>query len=146
MKIYDKLRFACVVLALGATGCASIVSGRHQEMSFVSNPDGATVSISGRTIGKTPITTTLTKQSGQTLIFSKDGYKPLSMSLETRMDGWFWGNIVLGGPIGSTIDGLSGAVHEYSPSQYMVTLQPEGTSQLESKTSLSERQKAKEFI
>ncbi len=135
-----------VVVSLMVSGCASIMTGTTQQLTFNSNPDGATVTVGGRVIGKTPVTTSLKKSSGQPLSFSKEGYKPLSMSLESRINGWFWGNIVIGGLVGSTTDGLSGAVNEYSPSQYMVTLQPANASQLESHTSLSNRQQIKEFV
>lgn len=138
--------YGLLTIILMATGCATIMSGKSQELSFQSNPDGATVTVSGKIIGKTPITTTLKKEKGQSLVFSKDGHKSVSMRLDTRLDSWFWGNIALGGLIGSSTDGISGAVHEYSPSQYMVTLQPEGTTPIEGKVSQSERQKAKEFI
>jgi hypothetical protein len=97
-------------------------------------------------IGKTPITTSIKKEKGQTLTFSKDGYKPITMQLETHLDSWFWGNIVIGGFFGSTTDAASGAMNEYAPSQYMVTLQPEGTASSDSRTSMDARQKAKEFI
>jgi len=147
MKTNPALNFAFLAMLCGLnSGCASIMSGRSQELSFVSTPDGATVTVSGRVIGKTPITTTLKKEPEQSLVFSKDGYKPISMRLETRLDGWFWGNIVLGGFFGSTTDAATGAVHEYSPNQYIVTLEPAGTNQLEGKPSLSDTQKAKEFI
>ncbi len=135
------------VALVGLTaGCASIMSGSNQEVTFNSSPDGATVAIDGRVIGKTPITTMLKKKSGQTLTFSKNDYMPLTMQLETQIDGWFWGNIVIGGLFGSTTDGLSGAVNEYSPNQYMVTLQPSGSTSLERNTSLSSDQKIKNFI
>lgn len=135
-----------VVCLVAFGGCASLVSGGSQAVTFNSVPDGATVTVNGLVIGKTPITTTIKKKSGQSLVFSKDGYKPITMQLETRMNGWFWGNIVFGGLIGSTTDGLSGAVNEYSPSQYMVSLQPDGSGSLESKTAIEPRQKVKEFI
>lgn len=136
------LPFALVALA----GCASIISGRTQEVSFASNPEGVTVTVNGRILGKTPLTINLQKQSGQSLVFSKDGYKMLSMELETSVDGWFWGNILLGGVIGSTTDGITGAVHKYAPSQYMVTLEPDGTNKMDGKPALSDQQKAKEYI
>lgn len=136
------LPFALVALA----GCASIVSGRTQEVSFASNPEGVTVTVNGRILGKTPLTINLQRQSGQSLIFSKDGYKTLSMELETSINGWFWGNIVLGGLIGSTTDGITGSVHQYAPSQYMVTLEPDGTNKMDGKPALSDQQKAKEYI
>lgn len=140
------LHIALAVIVVFFTGCASIIHGTSQEVSFNSNPEEVTVTINGKVIGKTPLTTSLKKKSGQTILFEKEGYKPISMQLETRMDSWFWGNIVLGGFIGSTTDGLSGAVNEYSPSQYMVTLSPASTSSIESPTSVSNRQRVKDFI
>jgi hypothetical protein len=126
-------------------GCASIVDGTTQQMSFQSNPDGVTVTVTGRVLGKTPITAQLDKKKDQSVVFTKEGYKPVTMELATTLDPWFWGNIVLGGFIGSTIDWLSGGVHQYSPSQYFVSLQPEGPM-TESSTLKSQREKAKEFI
>jgi len=127
-------------------GCASIMHGTSQEMTFQSSPEEVTVTVTGRVIGKTPVTSRLDKKSGQSVVFSKDGYKPVTMELTTTLDAWFWGNIVLGGFIGSTTDYLNGGVHEYSPSQYFVTLTPDGVSSIESSTLKSQREKAKEFI
>ncbi len=147
MRKHKFLFFAGLFgLALHLSACASIVTGSHQEVTFNSNPDEATVTVNGRTIGKTPITTSLKKESGQALVFEREGYTPLTMQLETHLNPWFWGNIIFGGLIGSTTDGLSGAVYEYSPNQYMVTLQPAGTSSLETHTALSDRQKMKDYI
>lgn len=138
----EILLFALVVMA----GCASIISGRTQEVSFASNPEGVTVTVNGRILGKTPLTINLQKKSEQSLVFSKDGYKTLSMELETSINGWFWGNIVLGGLIGSTTDGITGSIYKYAPSQYMVTLEPDGTNKMDGKPALSDQQKAKEYI
>lgn len=144
---YRFLLFSCLFgITVHLSACASIITGTSQEVTFNSNPDEATVLVSGRVIGKTPVTTSIKKQSGQSLVFEKEGYKPLTMQLETHLNPWFWGNIVLGGFIGSTTDGLSGAVHEYSPNQYMVTLQPAGTGSLETQTAISERQKRRDYI
>ena len=136
---------ACLMFLFVLQGCASIVSGTTQQMSFQSNPDDVTVTVTGRVLGKTPFTIQLDKKKDQSVTFTKEGYKPLTMELATTMDPWFWGNIVLGGLIGSTTDGLSGAVHQYSPSQYFVSLQPEGVT-TESSTLKSQREKAKDFI
>jgi hypothetical protein len=128
------------------SGCATIITGSSQEMSFQSSPDGATVTVDGRIIGKTPTTVRLDKKSGQSVIFTKDGYEPLTMQLATRMQPWFFGNIVIGGLLGSTTDGVSGAIHEYSPNQYMVTLQPQKLESAERETSQSDHEKMRHFI
>jgi uncharacterized protein YceK len=107
-------------------GCASIISGKTQQVTFNSEPSGATVIITGRQIGKTPVTAQLDRAKDQTLIFEKEGYKPVTMQLTTTLNSWFWGNILFlyGGPIGSTVDGITGSVYEYAPSQYFIPLAP----------------------
>src|SRR4051812_30536890 len=101
-------RVICIVLV--ATGCASIVDGSSQVVSFNSNPNSARVLVNGTEIGRTPLSTQI-KRSGDTVVlFRKDGYADQTISLQTKLNPWFWGNILCGGTIGSTTDGLSGAV------------------------------------
>lgn len=107
------------------TGCASIVKGTDQKLTFDSEPDGATVSVSGRVLGKTPLTASVDRASNQVFTFEKEGYETHTSQLSTTTNPWFFGNIVLGGLIGSTVDGISGAIHQYSPDQYFITLTPE---------------------
>ncbi|MCS6294344.1 MAG: hypothetical protein H8J66_14835 [Nitrospira sp.] len=162
------MRFVALsLIALLAAGCASITSGTTQEVSFQSNPDDVTVTITKqvhdraeeskvqysvvwkeevRVLGKTPLTNRLDRAEHQTITFSKDGYKPLTMPLTTTLNGYFWGNIVTGGFIGSTTDSMTGAMYEYSPSQYFVTLIPLAASSIDSATQQSAREKAKGFI
>ena len=131
-----------IVSVILMQGCATIVSGRSQEVTFQSTPDEATVKINGRPIGKTPLTVELKKEKGQTLIFEKKGYKPFTTEMSTSMNPMFWGNIVLGGLLGSTTDGVTGAIIEYSPNQYMVTLTPEDNSD----GMLNEIQEVKRYV
>ncbi|TBW57618.1 PEGA domain-containing protein [Marinobacter halodurans] len=111
--------------ALLSSGCASIVSGTDQKMTFNSEPDEAVVTVSGRVLGKTPITVDVDRDSNQSITFEKEGYKTYTAQLSTTTNPWFFGNIVFGGLLGSTTDGVSGAIHEYSPDQYFVTLTPD---------------------
>jgi hypothetical protein len=136
-----------LALTLGvlSSGCASIMSGNKQTMSFQSTPEGVTVSVNGRVLGKTPVSISMEKKKDQTVIFSRDGFKPVTMQLTTQLDAWFWGNIVFGGPIGSTVDAINGSVHMYSPSQYYVTLQPD-VKGADGKTSLSPEHRIKDFV
>lgn len=142
----DIIRRLFPLLLLGAAGCASIVSGTTQTVSFHSNPEGATVMVDGTTLGKTPLSMSLKKGKYRSVSFEKEGYKKLVLPMESRTDGWFWGNIVLGGLLGSTTDGVSGAAHEYSPGQYMVSLEPLHASRMEVEVNKGEKQKAREFL
>ena len=152
-------------------GCASIISGTTQEMSFQSSPDDVVVTLirtvkvptqistgrnqptqyvsheETRILGKTPFTLQLDKvEDQQSVVFSKAGYKPVTMKLTTKLDGWFWGNIVFGGLVGSTTDTMSGAVHEYALSQFFVTLNPEVSTTIDQGTGQPQRDKALAFI
>lgn len=127
-------------------GCASIVSGTTQEMVFRSTPENAAVVVDGREIGRTPLNVLLKKNAHSYVAFEKPGYKREVLPMTARLDGWFWGNIVLGGFFGSTTDGISGASHEYSPNQFLTTLQPADGGPMESKTRLGAKARAREFI
>ena len=135
-----------VALAVLGSGCATLIGGTSQEMSFTTTPPEATVSIAGRTLGKTPMTVQIKKDSGDAVTFEKDGYKPVTMHLESGIEGWFWANLALGGLIGTTVDVASGAIHEYEQSSYIVTMEATGTGLIDGKVALPENAKAKEFI
>lgn len=138
--------FRLLVGMVMLSGCATIITGTTQEVSFHSNPEGATVMVDGTTLGKTPLTFPLKKDKYDSVTFTKDGYKTLILPMQNNLNGWFWGNIVIGGFIGSTTDSVSGAIHQYSPGQYMVSLEPLAASKIEVETSKDARQKAREFI
>ena len=117
------------------TGCASIISGRHQAVTFKSSPDEATVSIDGRAIGKTPITTQVDRKSGaQVVTIEKQGYKTETIQLKSTVNGWLFGNFLLGGVFGSTTDSVTGAAYAYSQDQFFITLNPIGASTLPAST------------
>lgn len=129
------------------TGCASLVDGKRQSVSFASNPDGATVSINGRQLGKTPVTVMLDRQSGiQSLSFTKEGYKSKDLPIQAGINSWFWGNVLLGGLYGSTTDALSGAAYEYKPGDFMVTLEPNEIASVPGQTNLPEKQKLVNYL
>ena len=145
-----NIRLISIILVLGmsafVTGCATIASGTTQEVTFQSTPDGATVKVNGKPLGKTPLTVQLDKNADQTLTFEKEGYKTFSTAMTTTTDGWFWGNIIIGGLLGSTTDMMSGAINEYAPSQYIVTLQSESVTQFETGVKMSKRENARQFL
>lgn len=122
-KIMGVILVACVAVS-GLTGCASIIDGRSQEITFKSVPDGATVVLNGREMGKTPYTAKIDRKADQSVVFQKEGYRNENVPLATTVNGWFFGNIVLGGLVGSTTDSVTGSIHEYSPSFYQVTMTP----------------------
>ena len=109
----------CVLLG---SGCASIVSKSDWPVRVSSNPDGALCTVSdkrGTVLIKAVTPTIFTLKSGDgyfgsasyTLMFEKEGFKPESKQLSSSLNGWYWGNIAIGGLIGMLIvDPITGAM------------------------------------
>lgn len=156
------MRFiALFLIASLSAGCATIIDGSTQTVSFQSVPEETTVSLITRgrgetpdapwhdvtrILGKTPLTVQLDRGDGKSVLFSKPNYKPLTVQLTTTSNPNFWGNIMFGGFIGSTTDSASGASIQYEPSQYFVTLMPLTATSIDSTTQQSAREKTKGFI
>lgn len=117
---------AGVTIAAFATGCASILHGTLQPMSISSTPTGANVTVDGTSSGSTPMTASLSRKHEHTVKIEMQGYKPMEVKLNKGIDGWFWGNLLLGGLVGMIIDGSTGAMYKLSPSQIDATLKQEG--------------------
>ncbi|WP_122432253.1 hypothetical protein [Pseudomonas viridiflava] len=111
------------IAAFAVTGCASIVSDSKYPVAVTSSPSGAAYEIfneSGISVrsGVTPDEVTLRAGAGYfdgekyTVTYRKDGYTSSTQTLESGIDGWYWGNIVIGGLIGMLIvDPATGAMY-----------------------------------
>ena len=117
---------------LACSGCASIVSTSSRQVTISSNPIGAPVTVSktdGTPIfaGVTP--TTLTLDTGHSffvgseydVLVSPDGFEPRRSRLQSRMNGWYVGNILFGGLIGLLlVDPATGAMFTLHPTNLHV--------------------------
>lgn len=115
----SKLVFLGVLLFLFLlSGCASIVSGSKQKISFVSNPSGAKIFLNDVDLGDTPITVNLDRnKKDQKVEIILEGYKPFRMTLTRRINAWVWGNLLFGVIIGLVVDVSTGAIYKLTPSQ-----------------------------
>lgn len=111
-----------LALVAALAGCASIVAGTSQVVSINSNVQGANVAINGSQVGLTPFTGSIARGKDTTVTVSKAGYQPQTVTLSTKIEPIFFGNIIFGGFIGSTTDLATGALFEYAPSSYYVNL------------------------
>ena len=121
-----RLSSLTLILSLTLLSCASIFTGTTDTVSFNSTPSGAQVLINGVQIGVTPLTTSVAKSTSTSVVIRKEGYADYQFVLQTSMEPWFFGNIILGGLIGSLTDVASGAVNQYEPNAYFTTLSPLG--------------------
>ena len=122
------------------SGCASIFSGTTEKLTFNSVPDGATIAVANRAgasvhSGPAPATVVLKrgsayfKSEAYMVTVSMPGYKTQTINITGSMNGWYWGNLVLGGLIGMVIvDPLTGAMYNLRPNEVQATLVQETAS------------------
>ncbi|WP_263262109.1 hypothetical protein [Pseudomonas sp. RIT-PI-S] len=113
-----------LAMSLGLAGCASILGESKYPVTVTSAPPGASFEIvnkSGEVVhsGNTPSTVTLKSGRGYftgqtyTLRFKKNGYPDKTVTLNSSLSGWYWGNILFGGVIGMLIvDPATGAMYK----------------------------------
>lgn len=120
-----NFRLALIPAALAIlSGCASIVSDSQYPVSVITTPAGATFEIRNRAgnvihSGTTPGSVTLKSGAGYfkgetyTIAFRKEGFADQQTTLNSSLDGWYWGNIIFGGLIGMlAVDPATGAMYK----------------------------------
>lgn len=112
--------FALMLALIPMLGCAAVINGTSQSISFTSDPEGATVEIDGEPRGETPVSVKLKKNKHSTVIFKKDGYKSRTIAITKRFDAAAIFSIVLW-DLGTT-DFATGAAYLYSPDRYYVEM------------------------
>ena len=119
-----KLCISTLILSVAVlvSGCASIVSKSSYPVAITSSPDQAEFIITDKSgakvySGVTPTTVTLKSGCGffkseeYKVTFKKDGFDPQTTTISSTMDGWYLGNILIGGLIGILIvDPATGAM------------------------------------
>lgn len=117
-----KLKFLAISSILLLTGCASIVSKGSWPISINSSPSEAKISIKDKKgieiyTGNTPATLKLKSGAGffskarYQVTFEKVGYDKKVVPVEFKLNGWYFGNLILGGPLGLLIiDPITGAM------------------------------------
>ncbi|MFT3953057.1 MAG: hypothetical protein QM722_01065 [Piscinibacter sp.] len=111
-----------IVAAVAATmlgGCATAIRGNTNQVTFASEPSGATVTTS---LGQTcvaPCTIAIERNKEFEATFRRDGFEPAMVSVRTvvsREGGTsFAGNLLAGGLIGMGVDAATGAALDHSP-------------------------------
>jgi hypothetical protein len=134
-----RINYALQLVSLAAiclfTGCASIISGRHADVAFASNPSGAHVAVrddEGREVAAltTPGVAKLRRSrknfmpAKYTATIESPGYQPATVPIRSTANPWLAANILLGGIPGLVVDGATGAAWKPSPSKIHQDLVP----------------------
>ena len=114
-----------ILLSFIFTGCAGIIKGTDQTVTFTSEPTAANVIIDGQNRGKTPLSLKLKKSAYSTIMIKRKGFRTISRPLEKRYDGTALLNIFWDLSI---TDMITGAAYEYEPNSYHFELEKESSN------------------
>lgn len=140
-SIMKKSKFVSlfVLLTCLLSGCASIVSKSSYTVMINSVPSEAKITITDKKgvnvyEGLSPSIVKLDASSGffskasYLVKFEKEGYQLKTCQITSKIDGWYFGNILLGGLIGMLIvDPATGAMYKLDTDAVDVSLMPERT-------------------
>jgi len=148
-----KTRTTFLAVVVLTQGCATLHHGRHQEISVVTDPPGATVEVrcgKQQPAAVTPATVRLPRRVEQcSLLLTRPGFHSETVVFDSRPSGWVWGNLaapiagaasgtarqsdqastdfflgaLLGGA-GFGIDALTGAMWQLEPAKVELKLAP----------------------
>ena len=137
------LRFLFIIITCAfLSSCASIVSKTNWPVSIDSKPEGVHVSITNKRgveifTGKTPLVTKLKSGSGfftkesYTVVMTYNGIEKRTINLECSVNGWYFGNLFIGGLIGMLIvDPATGAMYKLDRKEVYEVFKENSTSQL----------------
>lgn len=136
MKNLFKLSLLVVTMMLLLPNCATIVSKTNYPVKIVTEPNGATVSISNRKgieiyKGSTPAFVMLKSGAGfftparYQVRINLEGYAESVVNITSSLNGWYLGNLLIGGLIGMVIvDPATGAMWRIDQKFLNVNLVP----------------------
>jgi hypothetical protein len=136
MQTTQQMTGVVGVVALAAfAGCASVMSGRHADVTIKTNVPHATVVVRDKrgeevAVGHTPTKLALKRKdkfifpAKYTARIEAPGYEPVDVPIRSTVNPWVLGNIVFGGPIGLVVDNATGAAWKPRQTQIFRPLRP----------------------
>lgn len=128
--MYRKVRlFFLSAVVVSATACATLVGGgSSQGVSVSSEPSGASFTVksaSGMQMasGTTPQMISLPRKNEYSIEFAVPGYRSQSVALTKGVNGWVFGNFIIGWIPGLIIDFVTGSANKLEPAMVQVALQ-----------------------
>lgn len=118
--------FAFVLITIVSfTSCATLINGRDQKVTIVSEPAGAIALVDGKEVGSTPVVVTLPRKEDHLVTVSKEGYQEEDADVKRKLSGVTLLYLLPGGSLGLLADAASGNGSQYSfPDTLRVSLHP----------------------
>lgn len=132
-----KKLFLLSLIGLAFGSCATIFTKSSYPVTFTSTPSGVGITVANRAgntvyTGSTPATVKLKSAAGYmkreeySVTFSHLGHASQTVSVLCNLDGWYIGNILLGGVIGMLIvDPASGAMYKFAETNVHANMRQE---------------------
>jgi len=114
---------------IATTACATLVGGgSSQAVTISSEPTSANFTVKSSSgikmaSGATPQTIKLPRKNEYQIEFAVPGYKTQSLPLTKGINGWLFGNFVIGWIPGLIIDFVTGSANKLEPAVVQVSLQ-----------------------
>jgi hypothetical protein len=129
MKSISKISVQLSIsgLLIACAGCASIITSGDRKIGITSEPTGAQITVfnaQSNTVatGTTPTEIKLKKGAGYfkgagyRLVVEKTGYQTREFEIRHNLNGWYFGNLFLGGALGMlVVDPLTGGMWVLKP-------------------------------
>lgn len=141
-------RVFCLISLMALGACSTITKGQDQTLTIITDPAGATCSLTrrGTTVGaasRTPASIVLEKSKDDvSVLCEKEDHFDGAATLASSFEGMTFGNIILGGIIGIAVDAASGAMHRF-PSSITIFLTPKRFESTAARNRYFERRKAR---
>jgi len=126
MKTTTAVAFAGLAFML--SGCATVLNGTSQPVAFESDPTGAGVELITGLTCTTPCEYSMKRGDDSRVTFTKPGYEPVTVYIQSRTGGSVAGNILAGGIIGGVVDASNGASNHLYPDPVSVRMVRAGSS------------------
>jgi hypothetical protein len=126
MRSTTVLAFAGLAFML--SGCATVLNGTSQPVGFESDPSGANIELVTGLTCTTPCEYSMKRGDDSRVTFTKPGYQPVMVYIQSRTGGSVAGNILAGGIIGGVVDASNGASNHLYPDPVSVRMVPTGST------------------
>lgn len=108
------MRLLCILIAvLSLSSCATMIHGKHQEVTIQTEPPGASVLCDGEKVGNTPVVVTVARKQDHSITVVKNGYHQQDIDLKRRLSATTLLYALPGGVVWFSIDNQHGAQFEF---------------------------------
>lgn len=88
MNFQSVARFLFILVMGTSGGCATVIKGLGQDVTFTSTPPGAEIYVNGKHVGRTPVTARVTHGKDKQVEARLDGYLTKQSTITTSFSGY----------------------------------------------------------